>query len=70
MPTEKNRRVQFEMPARSYERMRALQEMTEATSYSEVVRNALQLYEAAVKAEKDGGFVYVRKADGTEAPVF
>ena len=70
MTKDKACRVQFSMPERSLDRLKALTEMTEASSYSEVVRHALQLYEAAVKEKMSGGKVFVKRADGTEAPVF
>lgn len=60
-------RVQLEMPQRSMERLRSLRDKTEAVSYAEVIRNALQLYEAAVVAKDEGGSVIVRRKDGTEA---
>ena len=59
-------RVQFEMPQRSMERLRSLRDRTEAVSYAEVVRNALQLYEAAVIAKDEGSSIIVRRKDGTE----
>jgi hypothetical protein len=69
MGKEPSKRVQFEMPMRSYDRLTKLQEMTEATSYAEVVRNALRVYEALIKQTANGGTVLVRLPDGTEAPL-
>lgn len=62
-----SKRVQFEMPLRSYDRLTKLQDLTEATSYAEVVRNSLRVYEALVKQTADGSIVIIRRPDGTDA---
>lgn len=59
------KRVQMDMPERSFKRLNRIQEITEATSYAEVVRNALRLYESLILEVEDGGEVFVRKK-GTE----
>ena len=65
MGNEKNtRRIQMEMPPQSVERLQALKEATESASYAEVVRNALQLYEALIDEQEKGGKFYVKHADG------
>lgn len=57
------------MPEPSYERLNALRQRTEAASNAEVIRRALQLYEAileehdkgveiAFRNEKDGEVIY------------
>jgi len=69
MGKEPTKRVQFEMPKRSYDRLSQLQQMTEATSYAEVVRNALRVYEALVKQTANGSTIVVKLPDGTEAPL-
>lgn len=63
-------RVQLELPEQSYTRLKNLVAKTEAASYAEVIRNALRLYEAAVKEASEGGSVFVRRQDGTEIAVF
>ena len=37
------KRIQSDLPAKSFERLNALKEKTEAGSYGEVIRNALPL---------------------------
>jgi hypothetical protein len=59
-------RVQLELPKASFERLKQLQEKTEAGSYAEVIRNALRLYEALIKEADSGNDVVVRHADGNE----
>jgi hypothetical protein len=64
--TKKTTRVQLELPQSSYERLKQLQERTEATSYAEVIRNALRLYEGLLKEADAGNDVVVRQANGGE----
>ncbi len=66
-------RVQFDMPNASYNRMNVLREKIEATSHAEVIRRALQLYEALVEEAEKGGDIVVRtKEDGETVlrPIF
>ena len=58
-------RVQFEMPSKSMERLRMLKDRTEATSYAEVVRNALRYYEFLVAEAEKGNEVVVEYKDGS-----
>lgn len=58
-------RIQFDLKQRSMERLKDLKETTEAASFAEVVRRALQLYEALVVEVESGSKVYVeREEDG------
>jgi Arc/MetJ-type ribon-helix-helix transcriptional regulator len=63
---KKTTRVQLELPESSMERLRALREKTEASSYAEVIKNSLRLYEALIKEAEGGNQVYVKDKDGTE----
>jgi len=47
-------------------RLNALKRRTEATSYVEVVRNALRLYEALLEEREAGRQLFTRSADGAE----
>ena len=58
----------MDMPPKSVERLKALQEKTEASSYAEVVRNALQLYEALIDETDNGGRILIER-DGNTAPL-
>jgi hypothetical protein len=60
-------RVQLELPDTSMERLKALKDKTEATSYAEVIRNSLRLYEALIKEAESGNRLIIRSADGEEA---
>jgi hypothetical protein len=64
--TKTTTRVQLELPKSSFERLKQLQERTEAASYAEVIRNALRLYEALVKEADAGNDIVVRQSDGSE----
>ncbi len=62
------KRVQMEMPPRSFERLKLLQQKTEASSYAEVVRNALRLYEALVDEVESGNRILIER-QGTVSPL-
>lgn len=59
-------RVQLEMPDPSYERLNALRQRTEASSNAEVIRRALQLYEAVVDEHDKGVEIAFRKEEDGE----
>jgi len=61
------KRIQMDMPPKSVERLKRLQETTEAASYAEVVRNALRLYEAVID-EVEAGNELMIKRDGHVLP--
>ncbi len=64
---QKNR-VQLDFGPRAMERLNALKVRTEASSYAEVVKNALQLYEALIEESEDGKQFLTRDKDGVVAP--
>jgi len=65
--TTKNR-VQFDLPPRSMERLNALKLKTEASSYAEVMKNALRLYEALIEETESGKQFLVRDENGVLSP--
>ena len=70
---KETKRVQFEMPAKSYERLSRLKHKTEATTHAEVIRRSLQLYEALIDETEKGKLVSVKSEDGSEVlykPIF
>lgn len=48
-------RVQLELPSQAMLRLQHLKDSTEASSYSEVIRNALKLYDDALRLQNKGG---------------
>lgn len=61
------RRIQLDFGEQSLQRLDRLKEITEATSYAEVIRNALRLYDGVIE---EGGLrarVVVQKDDGSSA---
>jgi hypothetical protein len=48
------KRIQFEFSADAVERMNRMREQTDASSYAELVRNALRVYEWFIQQEKGG----------------
>ena len=61
---KKTTRVQLELPDKSMERLVALKDKTEAGSYSEVLKNALRLYESVIIEYESGGRLYVKGENG------
>jgi hypothetical protein len=62
--TTEKKRLNVVLPERSAQRLSALVEKTEATSYTDVLRNALRLYEAIVEETEQGNEVCIRARDG------
>ena len=62
--SEKKQRVQIDLPERSMARLSELKTETEATSYGEVIKNALRLYEALIEEAKAGRKFFVRDGNG------
>lgn len=60
-----SKRIQMEMPPRSVERLKRLQEVTEAASYAEVMKNALRLYEALIEEVEAGNEIMVKRGKDT-----
>ncbi len=64
----KKSRVQLDFAPRSMERLNTLKSKTEASSYAEVVKNALRLYEALIEEAENGRQFLVRDKNGTVSP--
>jgi hypothetical protein len=62
-------RVQLDLPPRSMQRLTALKELTEASSYAEVIRNTLQLYEGLIRESQDGKRFLVEDKTGKQSPL-
>jgi hypothetical protein len=62
-------RVQLDFPPRAMERLNTLKAKTEASSYAEVVKNALRLYEALIEEEESGRQFLTRDKNGVVAPL-
>jgi Arc/MetJ-type ribon-helix-helix transcriptional regulator len=58
------KRVQIDLPEKSMSRLQDLRAKTEASSYAEVVKNALRLYEAVIAETEHGNRFFVRSQDG------
>lgn len=69
---ETSERINLLLPARSKQRLDVLKEETEATSYAEVFKNALRLYEALLKECSSGSKIYIEDKDKKlkELPLF
>ncbi len=58
------------MPPKSMDRLKRLREKTEASSYAEVIRDALRLYEFAINEAEAGRQIKSTGADGKDAVVY
>lgn len=64
---EEGKRVHISIPDTLAERLEDIRKETHASSLTEVVKNALALYAAAVTEHKAGGHVYFKRvSEGTE----
>lgn len=59
-----NHRVQMILPTKSVDRLHALKEATEAATVSEVIRNAIRVYEALVEQVKIGNKIIIQSRNG------
>jgi len=66
-PKVQLRRVQLDLPPRAFERLVKLKVDTEASTYAEVIKNALRLYAAAIELQEDGNEFMLKHPDGTIA---
>lgn len=57
---KKTTRVQLELPVKSMERLTTLKTKAEASSYSEVIKNALRLYEAMIEEVEAGNEIFIK----------
>lgn len=72
MQKKSTTRVQLELADKSFERLNALKDKTEASSYAEVMKNALRLYESIINQYDAGKRLYLKDETGqvTEYEVF
>jgi len=66
---ETNKRIQFDVEEKALARLDRLKNLTEATSYAEVIRSALRLYEAIIDDGGHNARLVIQKPDGTTAIV-
>ena len=55
------RRVQMDLPEKSFDRLKELKDKLEATSYSEIMKDAIRLYEYFVEMDFEGTKFFVEK---------
>lgn len=61
---KKTHRVQLELPSKSMERLDDLKDLTGASSYAEVIRNSIRLYEDMAKEASSGQEFLIRDQSG------
>lgn len=59
------KRVQFDLPEKSMARLQELKVKTDASSYAEVVKNALRLYEAVISEAQAGNKFMIKDSSGS-----
>lgn len=62
------RRVQLDLPPRAFRRLLDLKAETEASTYAEVIRNALKFYAVAIEEYEAGNELMLKQRDGTVVP--
>lgn len=62
----KTTRVQLELPEKSMERLRTLKELTEASSYAEVIKDSLIFHERIATIQELGGKIFIEDSDGNK----
>jgi hypothetical protein len=60
--------VQVDLPPRPMDRLNVLKVKAESTSYAEVVKNALRLYEALIEETESGKRLFIRDENGNMSP--
>ena len=58
------KRVQLDMSEQALARLQSLKGKTDATSYAEVIKSALRLYEAVILEAERGNTFLVRQPNG------
>jgi hypothetical protein len=66
---EKTRRVQMELSPGSFERLNRLKDLSEAASYTEVMKDALRLYEYFIEQDINGSKFIVETKDGKTSEI-
>lgn len=62
---QQSTRVQLELPPSSFARLNNMKARTEATSYAELLKNALRLYENILDQRAAGRRLFLKEPDGT-----
>jgi len=59
----------MELSQNSFDRLNRLKEIVEATSYTEVMKDALRLYEYFVQKDNEGAQFQVKSKDGNVSDI-
>jgi hypothetical protein len=66
---EKTRRVQMELSQSSFDRLNRIKDLVEAPSYTEVMKDALRLYEFIVQKDCEGSNFFFKSENGELAQI-
>jgi hypothetical protein len=64
---EKKVRVQIDLAPQSFDRLKRLKEITEASSYTDVLKDALSLYEFVIETDQTGAKLKIVDEVGRES---
>lgn len=64
---EKKVRVQIDLAPQSFDRLKRLKNVTEASSYTDVLKDALRLYEFIIETDQKGSTLKVVDESGRES---
>jgi len=60
----KTRRVQMELSPSSFDRLNKVKDLLEASSYTEVMKDALRLLEYVAEEDTEGSKFFIKRKDG------
>jgi hypothetical protein len=60
------RRVQMDLSERAFERLKSLKEKVDAASYTEVLKDALRLYEYILTKDMEGVKFFIKEPGSSE----
>jgi hypothetical protein len=63
------RRVQMDLSERAFERLKTLKDKVEATSYTEVMKDALRLYDYMLSKDLEGAKFYIEEDGRPKAEI-
>jgi hypothetical protein len=64
---EKKVRVQIDLAPQSFDRLKRLKDITEASSYTDVLKDALRLYEFIIENDQKGATLKIVDESGRES---
>lgn len=70
MSSDRTHRVQMQLPEHSFERLKRLKELGGGASYSEIMKDAIKLYEKVLLEELKGSKFYMKEGEDEPREIF